>query len=92
MDDDGNNKLNLEEFKMGLEETEMEISDDVVNEIFQKFDIDEDGNISLDEFLIGIRVRLLNSSIFDMLFHFRKIRNTCVIIGNNEVNKIIFSH
>lgn len=58
MDEDGNKKLNLEEFKTGVEETGMEISDDEINKIFQKFDTDEDGNISVDEFLIGIRVSL----------------------------------
>ncbi|XP_077277210.1 calcyphosin-like protein isoform X4 [Temnothorax americanus] len=61
MDEDGNNKLNLEEFKTGLEETGMEISDDEINEIFQKFDTDEDGNISVDEFLVGIRPPMCQS-------------------------------
>ncbi|XP_071638616.1 calcyphosin-like protein isoform X1 [Temnothorax longispinosus] len=61
MDEDGNNKLNLEEFKTGLEETGMEISDDEINEIFQKFDTDEDGNISVDEFLVGIRPLMCQS-------------------------------
>ncbi|KMQ97650.1 calcyphosin-like protein [Lasius niger] len=59
MDEDGNKKLNHEEFKTGLEETQMELGVDEINEIFQKFDTDEDGNISVDEFLIGIRVSFL---------------------------------
>lgn len=58
MDEDGNKQLNLEEFKMGLEETGMELSEDEINTIFQKFDTDEDGNISVEEFLVGIRVSL----------------------------------
>jgi len=56
MDEDGNKKLNLEEFKTGLEEIHLELSEDEINEIFKKFDTDEDGNISVDEFIIGIRV------------------------------------
>lgn len=56
MDDDGNKKLNLEEFAKGLEETGLEMSEDEINEVFQKFDTDSDGNISVDEFIVGIRV------------------------------------
>jgi len=56
MDEDGNKKLNLEEFKTGLEEIELELSEDEINEIFKKFDTDEDENISVDEFIVGIRV------------------------------------
>ncbi|KAL6431076.1 hypothetical protein ACFW04_007069 [Cataglyphis niger] len=55
MDEDGNKKLNLEEFKTGLKQIELELSDDEIEEIFRKFDTDEDGNISVDEFLVGIR-------------------------------------
>ncbi|KAG5346784.1 CAPSL protein, partial [Acromyrmex charruanus] len=55
MDDDGNKKLNFEEFKTGLEETGLELSEDEVDEIFKKFDTDEDANISVEEFLVGIR-------------------------------------
>lgn len=56
MDEDGNKKLNLEEFKTGLKQIELELSDEEIEEIFRKFDTDEDGNISVDEFLVGIRV------------------------------------
>lgn len=70
MDDDGNKQLSLEEFKTGLKEIEMEISDDEINGIFQKFDTDEDGNISVDEFLVGIRVSLADFLIFHALFYF----------------------
>jgi len=56
MDDDGNKKLNFEEFKTGLEETGLELSENEVDEVFKKFDTDEDANISVEEFLVGIRV------------------------------------
>lgn len=56
MDDDGNKKLNLEEFTKGLEESDLDISDEEIQEMFNKFDTDNNGNISVDEFIIGIRV------------------------------------
>lgn len=56
MDDDGNKKLNLEEFTKGLEESDLDISDEEIQEMFNKFDTDNDGNINVDEFIIGIRV------------------------------------
>lgn len=59
MDEDGNKKLNQEEFKTGLQETDIDLEDNEITEIFQKFDTDEDGNISVDEFLVGIRVSVL---------------------------------
>ncbi|XP_032680765.1 calcyphosin-like protein isoform X2 [Odontomachus brunneus] len=61
MDDDGNKKLNLEEFTKGLEETGLEMSEDDINDVFQKFDTDEDGNISVDEFIVGIRPQMSQS-------------------------------
>ncbi|KYN37804.1 Calcyphosin-like protein [Trachymyrmex septentrionalis] len=70
MDDDGNKKLNFEEFKTGLEETGLELSEDEINEIFKKFDTDEDANISVEEFLVGIRPPLNQSrkSVVDQAF------------------------
>ncbi|CAK9817837.1 Calcyphosin-like protein [Anthophora plagiata] len=55
MDDDGNKKLNLEEFTNGLHEYGLNVSDEEIQEIFNKFDTDNDGNITVDEFIVGIR-------------------------------------
>lgn len=55
MDDDGNKKLNLEEFTKGLQESGLEIPEEDIQDIFNKFDTDNDGNISVDEFIVGIR-------------------------------------
>ncbi|XP_076168241.1 calcyphosin-like protein [Ptiloglossa arizonensis] len=61
MDDDGNKKLTLEEFTRGLQETNLDISDEEIQEIFNKFDTDGDGNISVDEFLVAIRPPMAQS-------------------------------
>lgn len=63
LDNDGNKKLNLEEFKNGMEQSGLELSDDEINEVFKKFDTDDDGSVSIDEFLVGIRVSLLNNTL-----------------------------
>lgn len=56
MDEDGNKKLNLEEFTLGMRETGLEISDEEIQEIFNRFDTDNDGSVSVDEFIVAIRV------------------------------------
>lgn len=60
MDEDGNKKLNEEEFKTGIQETGIDLEEDEIKEVFEKFDTDEDGNISVEEFLVGIRVNILD--------------------------------
>lgn len=60
MDEDGNKKLSEEEFKLGIQETGIDLEDDEIKEVFQKFDTDEDGNISVNEFIVGIRVTVLD--------------------------------
>lgn len=57
MDEDGNKNLNLEEFTLGLREIGLEISDDEIKEMFNKFDTDLSGSVNMDEFLVHIRVR-----------------------------------
>ena len=56
MDDDGNKKLNLEEFTKGIEESGLELAEEDIQDMFNKFDTDNDGNISVDEFIVGVRV------------------------------------
>ena len=56
MDDDGSRSLNLEEFSKGILETGLELNDDDLKNLFQKFDIDSSGTVNIDEFLIAVRV------------------------------------
>lgn len=60
MDDDGNKKLNLDEFNRGLQESGLELSEEDIQNMFTKFDTDNDGNISVDEFIAGIRVSVFS--------------------------------
>ncbi|KAJ8958848.1 hypothetical protein NQ318_019612 [Aromia moschata] len=61
MDEDGNKKLNLDEFVLGLREMGLEISDEEAKEMFEKFDTDGSGSVNMDEFLVHIRPNLSES-------------------------------
>lgn len=76
MDDDGNKKLNLEEFIKGLEETGLDISEDEMKEIFEKIDTDQDGNVSVDEFIVAIRPPLPQSRMNVVHQAFKKLDKT----------------
>ena len=56
MDDDGNKRLNFEEFHKGLTEYGLGFSKDEILKIFQAFDKDRSGSVEFEEFLINLRV------------------------------------
>lgn len=55
MDDDGNKKLCLSEFKKGIREMNIDIGEPDVRKLFEHFDADGTGGINFEEFLQGIR-------------------------------------
>lgn len=61
MDDDGNKKIDLKEFKKGLRDYGVDLDPEEVMEMFGAFDRDGSGSIDFDEFLVNLRVR---ASIF----------------------------
>jgi len=58
MDDDGNKALNWDEFKRGMDDAGLELDESHTKELFDMFDRDKSGSVSLNEFLQEIRVCL----------------------------------
>ncbi len=58
IDDDGNRKLDFQEFVKGLHDYGVTLSKDESKEIFATLDRDSSGTVDFDEFLIALRVSL----------------------------------
>ena len=56
IDDDGNKKLSMDEFKKAVRQLGMDDKD--VKELFHIFDADNSGTIEFDEFLAQLRVSI----------------------------------
>ncbi len=57
IDNDGNKRLNLDEFAKGLRECGLgSMNLNEIDEIFSRFDKDRNGSISFNEFLEALRV------------------------------------
>lgn len=80
---DGNRKVDRQEFAIGLRENGIILSPKEHNMLFDYFDLDKDGNICFDEFLVGIRGRPndIRQEMIDKAFtKFDKDRNGFVDI------------
>ena len=58
MDDDKDRKLNMEEFKKGVQEYGLNFSRSEIEELFRLIDTDRSGTLDYEEFLHKLRVRL----------------------------------
>ena len=55
---DGNRKLDREEFRVGMNSLGVKISAAEIEALMKYFDTDGDGSVNFDEFLVGLRVNL----------------------------------
>ncbi|BFF90666.1 calcyphosin-like protein [Drosophila madeirensis] len=63
MDDDGSKTLSPEEFKKGISDVGLDVSDSEIAEMFARFDADGSGNINMTEFLDKLRPPLNESRL-----------------------------
>ena len=68
MDDDKNRKLNMDEFKKGVEEYGLNFSKPDIEQLFHQIDIDNSGTIDFEEFLRKLRVCYLFNQRHSMIF------------------------
>lgn len=61
MDDDKNRKLNMEEFRKGVEEYGLSFTKAEIEDLFRIMDLDKSGYIDYEEFLRQLRVNPLVS-------------------------------
>lgn len=59
MDQDGNNKLDVDDFRWGLRDFGINITKEESEQVLQAFDRNGDGFVNYNEFLRAIRVRFL---------------------------------
>ncbi|KAH8311974.1 hypothetical protein KR044_008831, partial [Drosophila immigrans] len=55
MDDDGSKTLNLEEFKKGIIDMGLDVNESDIEDMFKRFDADNNGTINMTEFLVKLR-------------------------------------
>ncbi|GIL92486.1 hypothetical protein Vretimale_19342 [Volvox reticuliferus] len=75
MDEDGDRKLAYDEFKKGLQEMKLQLSEADMMRLFRKFDRDANGFIAFDELLGGLRGDLTERRL-DMIKRCFKVLDT----------------
>ncbi|KAM8705123.1 hypothetical protein ACLKA7_009565 [Drosophila subpalustris] len=73
MDHDGSQTLSLEEFKKGIIHIGLDIDNEDIEEIFHRFDIDGNGTINMNEFLVKLRPPMNASRLDSMIKAFKKL-------------------
>ncbi|XP_017845817.1 calcyphosin-like protein [Drosophila busckii] len=88
MDDDGSKSLNMEEFKKGINDWGLDISDADIDDLFKTFDADNDGSINMTEFLIKLRPPMNNHRLDLIDQAFAKLDTN----GDGEINADDLKH
>jgi hypothetical protein len=79
MDDDGSKALNLQEFTQGMKEAGMDLTDEEIQELFNRFDTDGSGSINMDELLVAIRV-----SFNSLVLEFKRMTKVAICCDHSS--------
>merc|ERR1719483_192350 len=55
IDDDGSKSIQYSEFRKGIEDTGLDLTEEGYKDMFVRFDKDGSGAVSIDEFLYSVR-------------------------------------
>ena len=83
-DDNGNKKLDAEEFRTGLRDYGIVLSDSELRELFTTLDTDGSGTVSFDEFLMALRVSDLRRRSCELAFVGDKYVGVCMVAVVNR--------
>ena len=70
MDDNRSGDLNFDEFRNGMQDLGLVVSNDEYQKLFQLFDRDGSGTVKYDEFLRSIRVIKISLNVYMFNFWF----------------------
>lgn len=86
MDEDGNKNLNLQELSDGLKEYGLELSADEISAMFQQLDSDGSGNVNFDEFIVAVRVSIVEKKIKHFQWFITNEQNAAFFIVQPPMN------
>jgi Ca2+-binding EF-hand superfamily protein len=76
MDDSGNKKLSREEFKYGMRDYGLRLSNRELDTVMKTFDTNKDGQVSFDEFLVALRGEMSEDRLDFVHEAFRRLDRT----------------
>jgi len=76
MDDDGNKKIDFQEFKRGLRDYGVDLEPDEITDMYSRMDRDGSGSLDFDEFLMALRPPMSRNRKSLIAQAFRKLDKT----------------